>query len=138
MKLKRGKRVNYVNKNRDASSHLTSNAGTVLRVPPPQKISTCHPPVTSPSPPIHLHSAPDPTTTKNKYLSPPNHLLITTHSPTQCQSMALLETSMFYFLMLSNVIKFIQRDVMLSIKSSPALLLYTLISGMLLYLINNS
>ena len=40
------------------------------------------------------------------------------------------------FLMLSNVIKFfLQRDLMLSIKSSPTL---TLISCMLLYLKNNS
>ena len=32
------------------------------------------------------HSAPVPTTTKNKYLSPPNHLLITKHSPITAQS----------------------------------------------------
>ena len=33
---------------------------------------------------LTLHSAPDPTTTKNNYPSPPYHPLITTHLPTQC------------------------------------------------------
>ena len=30
------------------------------------------------------HTAPDPTITKNRYLSPPNHPVITTNSPTHC------------------------------------------------------
>ena len=37
-----------------------------------------------PHPALLTHIAPNPTTTKNKYISPPNCILITTHSPTWC------------------------------------------------------
>ena len=66
---------------------------TVPRIPPPQKISTRHPPITPLSPPIHLHSAPDPAHSRR-----PSHLHISFSDllvPTNCAH-SYYSSSLFY------------------------------------------
>ena len=99
------------------------------QIPPAQKISAYHPQITPISTPIHLNSASDPASTKNKHLSPPNNLKIrtyihlnsasdptttkkqclsppnhpifTTHSPKQCLVIATSLNLIFYAFMRS-------------------------------------